>query len=146
MFSCSVINSIVAIILKTINDARKEIFRKHIFKMKWLAILDGELKMTFNLRYGKVLSIVFCGCFLISNDFLSKNRKTQTNSFFGTTQIFGCFINTLPKYILMERSKFFEGALSLCFQNFVLISEFQNAEFYKKSKKSRNLKVAPKYY
>ena len=33
-FSLAVINSVVAITLKTINDARAEIFRKHTFKMK----------------------------------------------------------------------------------------------------------------
>ena len=55
--------------------------------------------MTFNLQYGKVISIIFCSRFLISNDFLLRNGKTQTNSFFCTTQIFGCLINTLSKYI-----------------------------------------------
>ena len=43
MFSCSdvkmafffaVINRVAAITLKTINNARAELFRKHIFKMK----------------------------------------------------------------------------------------------------------------
>ena len=64
------------------------------FKRKWLTILEGDRKMTFNLQYGKVLSIVFCSRFLISNDFLPRNGKTQTNSFFGTIQILGHFINT----------------------------------------------------
>ena len=39
-------------------------------------MLDGDLKMTFNLQYGKVLSIAFCSCFLISNDFLPRKGKT----------------------------------------------------------------------
>ena len=50
--------------------------------------------MTFNLQYGKVLSIAFCSHFLISIDFLPRNGKTQTNSFFGTIHILGHFINT----------------------------------------------------
>ena len=66
-------------------------------KWKWLTILDGDLKMTFNLQCGKVLSIASSSPFLIFNDFLPRNGKTQTNSFFGTMQIFGCLINTLPK-------------------------------------------------
>ena len=65
--------------------------------------------MTFNLQYGKVLSIAFCSRFLISNDFLPRNGKTQTNSFFGTIQILGRFINTLCKYIFMQRSTKFLG-------------------------------------
>ena len=32
--------------------------------------LDGDLKMTFNSQYGKVLSITFYKRFFISNDFL----------------------------------------------------------------------------
>ena len=33
-FCCAIINSIAAITLKTINDARAEFFGKHILKMK----------------------------------------------------------------------------------------------------------------
>ena len=64
--------------------------------LKWisLTILAGDLKITFNLQYGKVLSIVFCSGFLISNDFLPRNGKTQTNPFFSTIQILERFINT----------------------------------------------------
>ena len=50
-------------------------------KQKWLTILDGDLKVTFNLQYGKVLSVAFCSCFfLFSNGFLPRNGKTQTFS------------------------------------------------------------------
>ena len=59
-------------------------------KWKWLTILDEDLKMTFNLQYGKVISITFCSGFLISNNFLVRNGKTQTNSSFAALQIFGC--------------------------------------------------------
>ena len=51
-------------------------------KRKRLTILDGDLKMTFNWQYGKVLSIASCSRFLISNDFLLRNGETQTNSVF----------------------------------------------------------------
>ena len=68
------------------------------------AAFDGDLKMTFNLKHGKDFSIAFCSRFLISNDFLSKNGKTQANSVFDTTQIFGCLINASSKYIFMQRS------------------------------------------
>ena len=60
--------------------------------------------MTFNLQYGEVLSIAFFSRVLISNGFLSRNGKTQTNWFFGTIQILGRFINTLREYIFMQRS------------------------------------------
>ena len=50
----------------------------------------------------KVLSITFCSCFLIYNDFLPKSGKTQTNFFCGTMQIFGCLTNTFFKYIFMQ--------------------------------------------
>ena len=66
-------------------------------KWKRLTILDGDLKLTFNLQYGNVLSIAFYSHVLISNDFLPRNGKKQTNSFFGTTQTFGCLLNTLSK-------------------------------------------------
>ena len=88
--------------------------------------------MTFNLQYGKVLSIAFCCHFLISNDILLRDGKTQTNSLFSTIQIFGCLINTSSKYIFMQRSTKFLGYLLL--RKLALISEFQNAEFYEKSK------------
>ena len=58
---------------------------------------DGDLKMTFNLQHGTVLSISFCSRFLICNDFLSRNGEIQANSYFDTTQLFGCLINTLSK-------------------------------------------------
>ena len=64
--------------------------------------------MTFNLQYGKVLSKAFCSRFLISIDFLPRNGKTQTNSFFGVIQILERFINTLCKsfiYILFTLFK-----------------------------------------
>ena len=75
--------------------------------------------MTFNFQYGKVLSIAFCSRFLISNDFLPRNGKTQTNYFFDTIQILGCFTNTLCKYIFKQRStKFLGYALlrNICFK------------------------------
>ena len=93
-FCFAIINSAAAITLKIINDARAEFFGKHILKF---TILEGDLKMTFNLHYVKVLSIAFCSRFWISNDFLSR-----INYFFGTIQILGHFINTLCKYIFMQ--------------------------------------------
>ena len=45
-------------------------------KLKWLmTILDGDLKITFNLQYGKVLSIAFRSSFFISNDYLPRKGK-----------------------------------------------------------------------
>ena len=76
--------------------------------------------MTFNLQYGKVLSIAFCSRFLIYNDFLPRNGKTQINSFFGTIQKLGRFISTLCKYIFMQQStKFLGNALlrTICFNS-----------------------------
>ena len=58
--------------------------------------------MTFNLQYGKVLSVAFCSRFFISTDVLPRNEKVQTNSFFGTIQIFGCLMNTLSKHKFMQ--------------------------------------------
>ena len=40
-----------------------------------MTILDGDLKITFNLQYGKVLSIAFRSPFFISNDYLSRVGK-----------------------------------------------------------------------
>ena len=66
MFSCScvkvafcfaVINSVAAITLKTINDARAELLDSTSLKRKFLTILDGDLKTIFNLQHGKVFSI-----------------------------------------------------------------------------------------
>ena len=105
------INSVAVIILKTINNTRADFFRKHIFE-KWYTNLDGVLKITFNLQYGKVLPVAFSVVFLISNDatdVLPRNEKVQTNSFFGTIQIFGCLIDTSLKHIFMEWSKKFLG-------------------------------------
>ena len=93
MFNCSDVNmtfcyavadSVAAIRLKTISDAKADFFTRHIFKMK----IVGDFRWWFendngDLQYGKVLSITFCSRFLISNDFLPRNGKTQTNSFFG---------------------------------------------------------------
>ena len=98
-FCFAIINSAAAITLKIINDARAEFFGKHILKF---TILEGDLKMTFNLHYVKVLSIAFCSRFWISNDFLSRNGKRKPVIFFGTIQILGHFINTLCKYIFMQ--------------------------------------------
>ena len=50
-------------------------------KWKWLTYLGGDLKITFNLQYGKVLSIVFYRRFFISKDFLPRKEKTQANTF-----------------------------------------------------------------
>ena len=47
----AVTNGIVAITLKTINDARAEFFRKHIFKMK----MAGNFKRRFKNDYGEVI-------------------------------------------------------------------------------------------
>ena len=52
--------------------------------------------MTFNWQYGKVLSIAFCGRFLISSDFLPRNGKRHINYFFGTIQITRVF----NKYVI----------------------------------------------
>ena len=60
-------------------------------------------KITFILQYGKVLSIEIRNHFFISNDFLLRNGKTQTNSFFGTIQISWCLINTLYKCIFIQQ-------------------------------------------
>ena len=59
--------------------------------------------MNFSFQYGKALSMAFCSHLLISNDFLLGNGKTQTNFISGTRQILGCLINTLSKYIFMQR-------------------------------------------
>ena len=77
-FCFAIINSAAAITLKIINDARAEFFGKHILKF---TILEGDLKMTFNLHYVKVLSIAFCSRFWISNDFLSRNGKRKPVTF-----------------------------------------------------------------
>ena len=71
-------------------------------KWKWFTILDGDFEIIFNLRYGKVLLMAFCSHFLISNDFLPRIGKTQTNFFFGTTLRFGCSINTFSKYLITK--------------------------------------------
>ena len=47
-------------------------------------------------------------------------------------QVFGCLVNTLSKYIFMQQSTNFYSTRYL--EIFLKISEFQNAEFYKKSK------------
>ena len=96
-FCFAVIGRVAAITLKTISDARAEFLGSTFSKWKWLTILDGDLKITFNLQYGKVVSVAFCSTFWISNYLLLSGGKTQTNSFFGTIQIFGCLINTLSK-------------------------------------------------
>ena len=67
-FSLAVINSVVAITLKTINDARAEILGRTPLKWKWLTIVSEDLKKTFNLQYDKVLLIELCKRFLISYD------------------------------------------------------------------------------
>ena len=65
--------------------------------------------MTFNLQYGKVLSVAFCSRFFIYKEVFPIKEKVQTNSFFGTIQIFGCLMNTLSKHKFMQRStKFLE--------------------------------------
>ena len=97
--------------------------------------------MTFNLQYGKVLSIAFCGRFLISNYFFPRYGKTQTKSFFDTIQIFGCLINTLSKHIFMQQStKFLRYPLlrKICcyfFQNFKRQSSIRNANHKTKIEK-----------
>ena len=65
-----------------------------------------------------MVSIAFCSRFLISNDFLPRNGKTQANSLFDIMQIFGCLINTLSKYIFLQRLTKFLGysLLRLCFK------------------------------
>ena len=64
--------------------------------------------------------------------FCRKMGKHKLIPFFGTIQIFGCLINTLSEYIFMSDQKNLSGARY--FKKLVLISEFQNAELYKKSK------------
>ena len=58
-------------------------------KLKWSTILDGDLKTTFNLQYGKVLSRTFCSRFLISNDFLPRKGKTQLIPFLAQRRYSG---------------------------------------------------------
>ena len=76
VFCFAVINSVAAITLKTIMPEQSFLGSTSL-KWPWLTILDGDLKMAYNLQYGKVLSIGFCSRFLISNDFLPRNGKTQ---------------------------------------------------------------------
>ena len=103
-FCSDVTNRVAAIILRTINHTQARLFRKPIFKWKLLKILDGASKKNFNKQYSKVLSITFDSSFLISNYLLLRIGKKQTNFFFGTIDIFECLINTLSKYIWMQRS------------------------------------------
>ena len=49
---------------------------------KRLTFLDENSKMTFNLQYGKILSVKFYRRSLISNEFLLRNGKTKFSSFF----------------------------------------------------------------
>ena len=79
----------------------------------------------------KFFSIAFCSHFLIANNFLQKNLKTQADSFFffGTIQIFES-LQILE--FLCNNQQNFKG--TCFFKKSILISEFQNAEFYKKSK------------
>ena len=76
VFCFAVINSVAAITLKTIMPEQSFLGGTSL-KWPWLTILDGDLKMAYNLQYGKVLSNGFCSRFLISNDFLPRNGKTQ---------------------------------------------------------------------
>ena len=50
-FCFAVTNSIVAITLKTVNDARAEFFRKHIFRMK----MPDNFKCRFENDYEQVI-------------------------------------------------------------------------------------------
>ena len=95
-FCFTVVNSAA---LKTINNARV-FFRKGVFKMKMvLTIFDRDLRITFNLQYGKVLSVAFSSRFLISNDFLQRNRKILI-LFFRLFALFGrfffCYATKIP--------------------------------------------------
>ena len=114
MFSCSdvkmafclaIINSVAAITLKTMNDARAEFFGKHILKMKMVRISEGDLKMTFNLQHGKVLSIAFCSRFLISNGFLPR-KSLDSHYYLGinNSKIVNHFHfkNVLPKKLCCD--------------------------------------------
>ena len=80
MFTCSdvkmafyftIINSAAAITLKTINNTKAEFFINTSLIWKWLAILDGDLKITFKLQYGKNFTVAFLMTFLL------RNGKTQ---------------------------------------------------------------------
>ena len=72
------------------DNARAGFLGSISFRWKWFTILDGYLKMTFNLQYGKVNTIELCRRFMISNDFLPRNGKRGANSFFSTMQINSC--------------------------------------------------------
>ena len=100
MFSCSEVkmvfcfavrNNVTAFTLNTIKGARAEFFREHIFQMKVDVSLDGDLKRTFNWQYGKVLSVVLCCCFFISNNVLPRNWKIQTVSQISFLVQYKCF-------------------------------------------------------
>ena len=75
--------------------------------------------MTFNLQYGKVLSGAFCSEFLIYNDFLQRNGKTQTNSFFGT----------ISKYIFMQRPTFFNFVVVVVFSYTIIFITKQQRSY-----------------
>ena len=115
MFSCSdvkvaffaVINSVAAITLKTTDSATAEFARYHIFKIKLVGNFRWRFEMIVNLQYGKILSMEFCKHFLISNDFLWRNRKTQSNSPFDTIQIFNTrLLNTWMFVLCQKRNQF----------------------------------------
>ena len=84
---------------------------KIVDNFRWL------FEMTFNLQYGKVLSRAFCSHFLIYNDFLQRNGKTQTNSFFGT----------ISKYIFMQRSTFFNFVVVVFSYTIIFITKQQRS-------------------
>ena len=84
-----------------INSA--EFARYHIFKIKPVGNFRRRFEMIFNLQYGKILSMEFCKHFLISNDFLWRNRKTQSNSPFDTIQIFNTRLLNTWMFLLCQK-------------------------------------------
>ena len=79
-FCFSVINSVSAIALKAINNARAEFFRKDIFNMNMVDNFGWWFENDFKFALSQsTFNIAFCSRILISNDFLSRNGKTQTN-------------------------------------------------------------------
>ena len=71
-------------------------------KVKWFTILDGDLKMAFNLLYGKVLSIELCRRFLFLMAFYGGMGKNKLIPFLAQHKqevgdnVSVCVLNLLP--------------------------------------------------
>ena len=83
--------------------------RNTSLKWKWSTNLDVDLKMTSTLQYSKVLSIACSSRLLSTHDFFLRNGETRANCLFSTTQIIGCLIYSLSKYIFLQGSAQFLG-------------------------------------